>query len=194
MSLRGCAATLSPGGRATALGGSGSIVFTGVNVVDIAGTIQANQTSGSIDFVYRDQAPFIESTAVINPDPNIRADPTLLGCPVTGSTRTPTRTLVPTPTPTATVIATRRVTPTFTPRRTPTGSQFTPTPRPTPAGPADANCDGRVDANECTGVTSGIFDTGFLAVCANADANHDGRATAADYPALAQLLASGAGP
>ncbi len=105
-------------------------------------------------------------------------------------TSTPTITDTPTitNTPTVTDTPTRTLTPTRTATLTPTNPDPTPTPTPivttTPAGPGDANCDGRIDAADLAGVARRIFAPG----CPAADVNGDGAVSAADTIALIQLL------
>ncbi|MBI3786394.1 MAG: VCBS repeat-containing protein [Deltaproteobacteria bacterium] len=95
-------------------------------------------------------------------------------------TATPTTTSSSTPTPTKTPSLTPsgRSTPTVTgTRRTATS---TPRPSPTPAGPLDANCDGRLDASDIDTLVARIFDgqSGCLTR----------RVTAADVAALVKAL------
>jgi hypothetical protein len=91
-------------------------------------------------------------------------------------TRTPTGTR---PTVTLTPTATRtgtRATPTSTP------TMGTPLPTPTPAGPADVNCDGRVDEEDVLTVVHRIFDGTAGCIV--------GEVTAADLPRIIQLIAA----
>lgn len=90
--------------------------------------------------------------------------------------------LTPTPSPSITL------TPSRTPTRTPTrsGPTFTPTVTPTPAGPGDANCDGRINRGDIDGVIRQIFDR----TCSAADADQDGRVTISDLLRILQLVTS----
>lgn len=101
--------------------------------------------------------------------------------PTNTPTITPTSTITQTPTRTATATVTRTATPTST------GPTATPTPivTTTPAGPGDANCDGRIDDADVLGVIRAVF----VPTCSAADVNGDGVFTAADIVAMLQLLA-----
>lgn len=90
--------------------------------------------------------------------------------------------LTPTPSPSITP------TPSRTPTRTPTrsGPTFTPTITPTPAGPGDANCDGRINRADVSGVIRQIFDR----TCSAADVDQDGRVTVSDLLMIMQLVTS----
>jgi hypothetical protein len=186
ISLESCTTrvALRSGGQsasATGVVGSGSISLTGVNRISIAGRLTS---SNDIMLIYRDFDPFLESTAVVVPAPVLVLNEALQGCGTPQPTRT--RTLTPT-VPTATPTFTRPIltsTPTRTVTPTPTGPTVTPTPRPTPAGPNDANCNGILASDETPGVIEGTFDASFLAICANSDANGDGRVNAADLTSI----------
>lgn len=88
--------------------------------------------------------------------------------------------LTPTPSPSITL------TPSRTPTRTPTrsGPTFTPTITPTPAGPGDANCDGRINRGDIDGVIRQIFDR----TCSAADVDLDGRVSVSDLLMILQLV------
>lgn len=90
--------------------------------------------------------------------------------------------LTPTPSPSITPTASR--TPTRTPTRS--GPTFTPTITPTPAGPGDANCDGRINRADIDGVIRQIFDR----TCSAADVDLDGRVTISDLLVILQLVTS----
>ena len=53
-----------------------------------------------------------------------------------------------------------------------------------PAGPGDANCDGRIDRNDLAALLARLFAAG----CDGADVNEDGAVTAADLPRMAHVL------
>lgn len=55
---------------------------------------------------------------------------------------------------------------------------------PLPAGPGDANCDGRFDTLDLGALAARLFADG----CSGADANGDGRVTAADLPRTVRLV------
>lgn len=93
----------------------------------------------------------------------------------------------PTPTPTITPTPTRTATPTVTPTRTPTPTRTdtptpTATPTPTVGFAGDADCNGVRDTTVRPLITQI-----FAPDCPGADVNFDGRVTAADIPAFAQL-------
>jgi hypothetical protein len=59
------------------------------------------------------------------------------------------------------------------------------------AGPGDASCDGMIDPTggaEAIGLAVALFSPSGTATCPFADANGDGRPSAADYPALLRQL------
>jgi hypothetical protein len=87
-----------------------------------------------------------------------------------------------TPTPSPSITPTPSRTPTRTPTRT--GPTFTPTITPTPAGPGDANCDGRINRGDIDGVIRQIFDR----TCSAADVDQDGRVTTSDLLRILQLV------
>jgi hypothetical protein len=101
---------------------------------------------------------------------------------------TPTNTPTVTNTPTITNTPTRTPTPTRTATFTRTSTTPTDTPTPiittTPAGPGDANCDGRIDDADVLGVFRAVF----APSCSAADVNGDGVVNAADVTAVIQLL------
>ncbi len=103
---------------------------------------------------------------------------------------TPTNTPTASNTPTITLTPTRTPTPTQTRTFTPTSIGPTATPTPivttTPAGPGDANCDGRIDDADVLGVLRRLYSQG----CSAADVNGDGVVTAADVIAMLLLLDS----
>ncbi len=109
--------------------------------------------------------------------------------PTSTPTVTDTPTITNTPTITDTPTATR--TPTRTATSTNTVRSPTPTPTPivttTPAGPGDANCDGRIDDADVLGVIHASFDP----TCPTADVNGDGAVNAADLIAIVRLLGAG---
>jgi hypothetical protein len=90
----------------------------------------------------------------------------------------------PTPAPSRTITPTPSRTPTRTPTRT--GPTFTPTITPTPAGPGDANCDGRINRGDIDGVIRQIFDR----TCSAADVDQDGRVNISDLLMILQLVTS----
>lgn len=89
-----------------------------------------------------------------------------------------------TPTPSQGITSTPSRTPTRTPTRT--GPTFTPTITPTPAGPGDANCDGRINRGDIDGVIRQIFDR----TCSAADVDQDGRVNVSDLLMILQLVTS----
>lgn len=98
------------------------------------------------------------------------------------ATPSPTRS-VATPTPTRTLSLPGTATPTRTATPTPT-PRDTPTPTFTPIGPGDANCDGRIDADDIDAVIARLFGPG----CGGADVDGDGVVTASDLLLLIQML------
>jgi len=54
---------------------------------------------------------------------------------------------------------------------------------PIPAGPGDANCDGRIDRSDLDALLARLFAAG----CAGADANDDGAVSAADLPRMIKV-------
>jgi len=144
---------------------------TSVAVADLNGDGKPDvaTTSGSADLL----------TVVLN-GANAPATPTL----------TPTLTPLPhTPTFTPTQPPVTPPTSTASPTSTPTASPSpslaaSATATPTPAGPGDANCDGRFDPADLNAVISEIF----APQCAAADANGDRSVSAADVPRIIDLV------
>ncbi len=196
ISMFGCKVIENSGAQTTVSGDLGSISVTGVNQVDISGTLLADSNTGSIEFFFRDSLPFIQATASVQPPATQHFNFSLPGCgtpaPVYTLTVTPTEKVTETPTPTRTMAV--RNTPTPTPSRTPTHTippTITPTPtqaRPSPTptiSPTPQMCSGVLGPED---VIRTIFDrTGFL--CMDADVNGDGAVNAADLTALVQSLA-----
>jgi hypothetical protein len=87
-----------------------------------------------------------------------------------------------TPTPSPSITPIRSRTPTRTPTRT--GPTSTPTITPTPAGPGDANCDGRINRGDIDGVIRQIFDH----TCSAADFDGDGRVNTRDLLLIIDLV------
>lgn len=113
------------------------------------------------------------------------ARPTLTPTSNGTSTASPSRSATPTPTGIVSppFSATTTPTPTLTPspRNTPTATR-------TPAGPGDANCDGRIDANDIDGVITRLFAPG----CSGADVDEDGSVTVSDLVLLIQAMSESA--
>jgi FG-GAP-like repeat len=104
-------------------------------------------------------------------------------------TPTPTRTSSRTPTPTATATGGVGVTPTRTTSGSPVATATptrTPEPSTTPGSPGDANCDGRIDANDINALVTRMFAPG----CGGADVDGDKHVAANDLLRLIQLLAA----
>lgn len=121
------------------------------------------------------------------PTPTITASVTASSSVTKTATRTatPPKTSLPTSTPLGGATATRTVTGTLpTATITPTPTR-TPTATPTSAGPGDADCNGRIDADDIGGLIFRLFNPG----CATADVDTDGQVTAADLLRLIQLVA-----
>lgn len=103
------------------------------------------------------------------------------------STATGTRTPSPSRTVTPTLTRVVSATPTATPTRTPS-PRNTPTATLTPSGPGDANCDGRIDAQDIDGVIARLFAPG----CGGADVDGDGAVTVSDLVLLIQMVSEAA--
>ena len=108
-------------------------------------------------------------------------------------TLTSRATSTPSPSRSATPTQTRAVSPPFSATKTPTP---TPTPSPrntptatrTPAGPGDANCDGRIDASDIDGVIARLFAPG----CSGADVDEDGSVRISDLIRLIHVVSESA--
>ncbi len=189
--IRGCLVDIQAAGRAWARGVAGRIDLTGINRTSVAGEVDTDPSTGTVRLIYRDFQPTV--TGAIVPVPQTVVDPTLPGCAAGQPTPTATASAAPTPIPSATLTPSRSATPpptptaTVTPTRTPTAT-MTPTPRPTPAGPGDANCDGRIDTADLLALSRAIFDRVLENECPVGDANQDGKIDAADYPNLVRRL------
>lgn len=117
---------------------------------------------------------------------------------------TPTPTASPTPTAPPSSTSTRAATPTGTSTRTPRDTPTSPPATPTSTPPStatlglptatvpfirgDANCDGKLDHDDVERLQAMIF-ARHAPSCVQADANEDGEISAADVPAVVDLMA-----
>jgi hypothetical protein len=141
----------------TLLYGNGNGTFRFGEIIPVGDgpvAIIANDLNGDgkIDFATANQddqrfgANIQSVTVVLN-----GVSPAFTPTPTPTNTRTPTNTKPPTNTPVNTRTPRRSATPTRTGSMAPT---------PTPAGPGDTNCDGRLDEQDVLTVVTGIFDPG----------------------------------
>ena len=166
--ISGCVTTVDSGASITATSVNGDISVTGVARIEVAGTLTADASTGSIELIYRNLAPIIQSTAKFTPQPTSVLDETLQGCGPAPATRTPTKTPTggtPTPTPTKTravptATVTRTRTPTLPATITPTRTQ---TPTPTPAAKL-ANGIGATDTMITVDNGSSLPDSGIIRI------------------------------
>jgi hypothetical protein len=138
--------------------------FNGDNKPDFATANQDDQTFGadtqSVSVVLNGVSPPLTPAATATPVTTVKLP----------TATPPVSPVVGTPTPTRTPLVVGTATQT-----------------PTPAGPGDADCNGRIDAFDVGALANRLFGAGAPG-CADADVNGDGSITAGDLPQLVKLI------
>jgi cysteine-rich repeat protein len=181
VSVEGCDVTVETGATLSARGNQGRIGVTGRELISIAGTLRADQATGDNELRFRDPMlpPLIFASANIVPPHRVVLDTMLPRCPVCGDGRVDP----PEECDDGNLID---------------GDGCSSTCQIEPAGLCDVNGDGRVDATDLDDLILELFDGdgdrvadvggGTFPGTEGADANEDGRITAADLARCVAVL------